>query len=267
MGASNDLFQVVFLIDERLSARSVNDNSGVNLNYLVRNCVLKILTSFGAPKPLRCDKNLSSVKPRVEWGVKFFSSSRTSKTLRDKPVFREFHVKNLEEFEKELERRLGSLSSSCYTAVTVKNSSVALNEEAVDCDVFDAVKLALRTVIHDFPWDKPDITSPVKSVRFMKTGKKSEAFPKKSDLTDQDVDNSRRNFVFVICSCPQFVENCDSVSSNASIEVLKAFLPPDVRRQLVENFGVRLFWINIGSDYWKKVCIIPYTGRYNTELG
>jgi len=255
MNANNDLFQVVFLIDEQLWVRSKSDDSFVNLDHLIRHSVLKILTYFGAPKPLpsQSENYCSPVKPRLEWGVKFFSSSRTSKTVRDKPVFCEFTLKNLEEFEHELKRRLnGSSANNKY--VDVSNSSATSNKETHDVDVFDAIKIALRTVIYDFPWDKPDITSPVKAVRFMKTGKKYESFQKKSDLTDhQEVDNSRRNFVFVICNYPQFGDQCDSKYSSMPMEVLKAFLPSDVRQQLVENLGVRLFWINVGNDYWKKV--------------
>ena len=247
---NNDFYQIVFLIDEYLWAKTVPDSSNVNYRKVVRHCVLKVLTYFAGPTQVRscCENDDRSVNARVEWGLKFFSSNKTTKVVRDKPRFREFSLKKIEDFENELEGRL-NLISAHQQASEFRSCSSPGYAEAVD--VFNSVKLSLRTVIYDFPWDKPDIASPVKLVR-----KRSNSSSRnKTDVRESEVESNRRNFVFVVCNCPHIVDS----SSISSGDVLKSFLPVDIRQQLVENLGIRLFWINVSGDNLNEVLVNQYS--------
>jgi hypothetical protein len=246
---------VVFVIDESLWAKDSSGDVKVNNGNLVRTCVLKSLTYFSGPRhTTAAGDHCRAAKPRLEWGTKFFNSGKACKAVRDKPQFREFTLKYFEDFENEVEARSNARSFSSE----VKAPAGIGSGELVEVDVFDAVKVALRSVIHDFPWDKPDISSPVKPVRSLPVGKNVEASSnRRTDLAYQEeLENCRRNFVFVICECPQTL---DEFGSNTVEGILKTILPLDVRRQLINNLGIRLFWIGIGNYSWKEVRYYRFT--------
>lgn len=251
MDANNDMFRVVFVIDESLWAKGNAGDMKVNNGNLVRSCILKILTYFSAPKHSNAvDDQCTAAKPRLEWGTKFFNSGKSCRTVRDKPQFREFTLEIFEDFENEVEAR----SNPRSFLAEVKATAAVGSDEPVDTDIFDAVKVALRSVIHDFPWDKPDISSPVKIVHSLPVGKKAEvSSTRRTDLAYQEeLKNCGRNFVFVISESPQAV---DDYGSSTVEEILKTILPLDVRRQLVSNLGIKLFWIGIENYRWKEVSI------------
>jgi len=223
-------FKIVFLIDQclknddRKTFRSIDD-----LINVMRVSVLKILTYFGSYR----DKTGTG---SLEWDVTYFRG--TSGRFRDKPRFREFTLKHYEAFETELDTRFQVLKAAI-------EDSVRQNEtlDDVESDVLDSLKHALRSLVHDYSWDRPDIMSPVKLSRSVCTQSDRRKFRKPCPVESED---ARRNFAFVVAECPRDAEDLD-IGVLDSSAVLRSFLPNDLRRQFVDGLGIRLFWVDVSS--------------------
>ena len=250
-------FKTVFLIDQSLE----NDNrygshSIDGLVNIVRVCVLKILTYFASYRDAYSsgDKTNHVHDNRVEWDVSYFRGK--SRRFRDKPRFREFTLKHFESFETELETRFHVLETAVENC-GLQSESVH-NLEDVESDVLSALKHALRTLVHDYSWDRPDIMSPVKLSRSKCSQSDQRKFHKRCTVESTDM---KRNFVFIIAECPHDAEDLDISVLNSSA-VLRSFLPNDFHRQFTVDLGIRLFWINTDSDKHSvsstdyRVCIL-----------
>jgi len=233
-------FKIVFLIDQCLKNDDGRNLRSIDsLINIVRVCVLKILTYFDSDRSISSspDGSIHACENRMEWDVTYFRG--TSRRFRDKPRFREFTLKHFEAFETELETRFQGLKAAIEDSVSQNESVRGLDE--VESDVLDSLKHALRAVVHDYSWDRPDIMSPVKLSRSRST--QSKKFRKTCTVESEDV---KRNFAFVVAECPQDAEDLD-ISVFDSSAVLRSFLPNDFRQQFVDRLGIRLFWVDIGA--------------------
>jgi len=232
-------FKIVFLVDQcfrnddRKKCISIDD-----LRNVVRVCVLKILTYFGSGCVTTDSPSISSHvgENRVEWDVTYFRA--TSRRFRDKPRFREFTLKHFEAFESELETRFQVPKPAIEDSVS-QNESL----DDVESDVLDSLKHALRALVHDYSWDRPDITSPVKLSRPVRAQSDPRRFRKSSSVESESL---KRNFAFVVARCPQDAE-CLDIGVLDSSAVLRSFLPNDMRQQFVNGLGIRLFWVDVDS--------------------
>jgi len=235
-------FKIVFLIDQcwknddRKKLRSID-----GLVNIVRVCVLKILTYFDTDRSTSSSpgKSKRPCENRLEWDVAYFRGA--SRRFRDKPRFREFTLKHFEAFETELETRLQGRKAALDDPVPQNESVHGLDD--VENDVLDSLKHALRALVHDYSWDRPDIMSPVKLSRSECTQSYRRKFRKTCPAESEDV---TKNFAFVVAECPQDAEEFD-VCVLESSAVLRSFLPADLQRQFVDRLGIRLFWIDIGT--------------------
>jgi len=230
-------YKIVFLIDhslkndDRKSLRSIDD-----LINIVRVCVLKILTYFGSERYLT-GSGKSSQFCNLEWDVTYFRC--TSRRFRDKPRFREFTLKDFEAFETELETRFQILKATIEGSLQQNDSVCGVND--VESDVLDALKHALRALVHDYSWDRPDMMSPVKVSRSNTTDRR-----KLRRTCPNESADVKQNFAFVVAECPRNAADLDIITPDSSA-VLQLFLPNDFRRQFVDSSGIRLFWIDVGS--------------------
>jgi len=236
-------FKIVFLIDQFLKNDDKNCIYSIDgFINIIRACVLKILTYFGSCR----DASSSACKinrareNRVEWDVTYFRSN--FRQFRDKPRFREFTLKHVEAFETELETRFHVLKTAIEDC-GLQNESVHGLEE-IENDVLNALKHALRALVYDYSWDRPDILSPVKLSRSKSAQPDRRKFRKKCTIESA---NEKQNFVFVIAKCPQGAEELYISAPNSSA-VLRSFLPNDFRQQFAYDLGIRLFWININTE-------------------
>jgi len=228
--------RIVFLIDQCLKNGDRKSLGSVDgLINIVRLCILKILTYFDSDRHISSSpgKSNHAGKRCLEWDVAYFRG--TSGRFKDKPRFQEFTLKNFEAFETELETRF-----------RLRRIAVEDNETLDDgeSDVLDSLKHALRTLIQDYTWDRPDIMSPVKLSRSMYSQSCRKKFHKPYPIELEDV---KQNFAFVVAECPRDAEDCD-ISVVDSSALLRSFLPNDFRQQFVDRLGIRLFWIDIGND-------------------
>jgi len=232
-------YKIVFLIDQCLKNNDRNCFHSIDsLTNIVRVCVLKILTYFcGYGDTTR---SLNARENRVEWDVTYFRGK--SRRFRDKPRFREFTLKHFEAFETELETRFQVLKTAIEDCGLQNDSVYGL--ENVECDVLNALKNALRALVHDYSWDRPDITSPVKLSRSKCVQPDRRKFRKSCTVESA---NMKQNFAFIIAECPRDAEDLDISVPNSSA-VLRSFLPNDFCQQFAVDLGIRLFWIDTGIN-------------------
>jgi len=236
-------FKIVFLIDQCLKNSDRNcGHSADGLINIVRVCVLKILTYFGSYRDSSgsADTINHVLENRVEWDATYFRGK--CRRFRDKPRFREFTLKHFEAFETELETRFQVLKTVIEDCSVQSESLHGL--EDVESDLLNTLKLALRAVVHDYSWDRPDIMSPLKLSRSKCVQPDRKKFGKRCAVESADM---KQNFAFVIAECPRDAEDLD-ISVPDSSAVLRSLLPSDFRQQFADDLGIRLFWIHTGSE-------------------
>ena len=251
MDGGEESFRVVFLIDVRCFARDDHDDHR-KTQTLIRQSVLKLLTYFSC-KVRRDTKNL-------QWGYKFYNSKQRKGAKQN---FRDFDLKNFEEFEADLvnrftDRALNSKSSAAdrtgaFGFVDSSVNNVIVNED--DFDPCDALCKVLTEMVYDFQWDRPDLRSPVKIVR-LKAPKK----PSLSKFNSANLeDSSEHKFVFLYSVCPHALGdmlNFGDCQPN-SHSLLRSFLSNHMYKTFHDSLNIRLFWIEIDG--------IPKTDTVSTN--
>ena len=206
----------------------------------------------------RANESFCCSEVPLEWGFKFFNSTSEKKTF-DKARFLEFNLKNLEEFENELESKFASVH-----LLGRDDGGSGTSDARPDSRNFKSLGDSLLCVVYDFPWSRPDITSPVKQSR----RKKNSDLMQTMDASDPR--NKRQNFVFVIAECPGSAEEL-ALAAKADVDnidapaVLKSFLPQHVQIESSKSLGLRIYWINVcmpDLQVFRHLCLLTSLWLY-----
>lgn len=171
---------VVFAIDVDYRPEDTSSTTGAYQNHL-KHWILRVLLSLGNKYGLE----------KVRWGYKFFHS-RTVKSatlITRRADFKELHEKAFGDFEEELlvKFNVEERSPKCREKAQSK-----LKPSPSSC-----VQNALKEILLDFQWDRPDLTSPTKvTLRPRRSSRNGRNVP----LQDDDLD---KNVLFVVSECPR----------------------------------------------------------------
>ena len=221
--------QIVFLIDSNPSfwgsTCSFEDTSNA-----IRLCVLKILTYFS--------NNGRGKRSNLRWGYKFFNS-RTLSHQFERHEFKDFSVEVFEEFESEVSKKLNE------TFAQVNNTQHELDEEGDSSFVkppagAKCISCALTNVVHDFQWERPDISSPVRSTRG------------NNNLLHGNRSSNTRNVMLLLSACPCNDESTSNFTGEASssqrtFDSVKNILMPSMLFKEFKQRQICLHWVNIGN--------------------
>lgn len=174
---------VVFAIDVDYRPEENNSTTSAYQNHL-KHWILRVLLSLGHKYGLE----------KVRWGYKFFHS-RTVKSatlLTRGSDFKELQEKAFSDFEEELLVKFSGLEGKSPRGRT---KSHKLKPSPASC-----IQNALKEILLDFQWDRPDLTSPTKvTLRPRRSSRSGRNIP----LQDYDMLNLDRNVLFVVSECPR----------------------------------------------------------------
>lgn len=221
--------QCAFLIDVN-AENLLNEIKPFELSNAIRLCTLRILTYF-------CDK-FGWGTSNLRWGYKFYNS-RAITHLYERHEFKEFKAEYFEEFELDICKRLeesfdkeSQLQNIQHGDVRESSGQKPYPSKCLNC--------ALTDLIHDFEWERPDITSP-----FKRSGRVSQT---------EDAKNRNSNFVFLFTWCPCSKKLMTSFC-NRSIKSCDDFqnvvLPTALFKKFRGDCNISLLWVDTGLWWWK----------------
>ena len=224
-------WQIVFLIDSNPLFWG-SSHSAVDAANAVRLCVLKVLTYF-------CDFGRGK-RLNLRWGYKFFSSRSLSHHF-ERHEFKELSVNVFEEFENQVWKKLNESFTQQFQESVLEQSAQGVDEFprlAKQPAGAKCISCAFTNAVHDFQWDRPDISSPVKRTRGNRT--------------------KIRNVMFLLSGCPfddaSISDFRGEISSSlTSLESLKNVLMPSVLYKEFKERHICLQWVNIGNVQLDKV--------------
>ncbi|KAM9711837.1 treslin isoform 1-T1 [Dama dama] len=211
---------------------------GVAVENLVRRAALRLLTY------LSCRFGLA----RVRWAFRFFDSQGARSRPSRVSDFRELGVRSWEEFEEELEARLGDGAQGAHLPGPAPRASHTHS--------------ALMETLLDYQWDRPEITSPTKPI-LRNSGRRlldveGEAREAKSTL------GGFVNAVFLLAPCPhsqrellQFVSGSETQAQSlppTPKQVMEKLLPRRVQ-EIMRTRKITLYWVD--TTDWPKLWESP----------
>lgn len=207
---------------------------GVAGESLVRRAALRLLIY------LSCRFGLA----RVRWAFRFFDSHGARSRPSRVSDFRELGVRSWEDFEEELEARLGDGAQGAHLPGPAPRASHTHS--------------ALMETLLDYQWDRPEITSPTKPI-LRNSGRRlldveGEAREAESAL------GGFVNAVFLLAPCPhsqrellQFVSGSEAHAQRlppTPKQVMEKLLPRKVQ-EVMRTRKVTLYWVD--TTDWPKV--------------
>uniref|UniRef100_A0A8C6RNY2 Treslin n=1 Tax=Nannospalax galili TaxID=1026970 RepID=A0A8C6RNY2_NANGA len=210
---------------------------------LMRRAALRLLTY------LSCRFGLA----RVHWTFKFFDSQGARSRPSRVSDFRELGTRSWEDFEEELEARLGDRAPGAHLPGPAPRATHTHG--------------ALMETLLDYQWDRPEITSPTKPVlrssgrRLL--GANSEAQGAEAAL------GGFGNVVFLLAPCPhsqrellQFVSGCEAQAQCVPLtskQVMEKLLPKRVQEVMTVR-NITLYWVDTTerSTLWESPDHIGY---------
>lgn len=220
-----DHLQVVFLIDENTS-RDFGGGSAENALKCVPLCVLRILSHF-----------YTRYKSRFHWGYKFYSSSSLTHRY-ERHSFQEFCIAEFENFEKNLNSRLGETLKS-FEEQQQQQSLASTSTNSSKC-----LTCALTEVLHDFQWKTNDINSPLKPTRRKRSSR------------------IKHNVVFLVSSCPKSLQSLEAFlgrNKEDSESFQSAFMSNALFKEFVDIYRINLYWIDTTHSENSVVSLIALT--------
>uniref|UniRef100_A0A8D1WVC4 Treslin N-terminal domain-containing protein n=1 Tax=Sus scrofa TaxID=9823 RepID=A0A8D1WVC4_PIG len=204
----------------------------------VRRAALRLLTY------LSCRFGLA----RVRWAFRFFDSQGARSRPSRVSDFRELGVRSWEDFEEELEARLGDGARGAHLPGPAPRATHTHS--------------ALMETLLDYQWDRPEITSPTKPIlrssRRRLLDVEGEAKEAASAL------GSFVNAVFLLGPCPhsqrellQFVAGCEAQAQRlppSPKQVMDKLLPRRVQEVMIAR-KITLYWVD--TTEWSKLWESP----------
>lgn len=204
------------------------DTAGVSARHSpARRAALRLLTY------LSCRFGLA----RVHWTFKFFDSQGARSRPSRVSDFRELGSRSWEDFEEELEARLGNRPPGAHLPGPTPRATHTHG--------------ALMETLLDYQWDRPEITSPTKPI-LRSSGRR---------LLDADGEAKEAqaalggfgNAVFLLAPCPhsqrellQFVSGCEVQAQRGPLtpkQVMEKVLPRRVQEVMIAR-NITLYWVD-----------------------
>ncbi|MEJ1270619.1 TOPBP1-interacting checkpoint and replication regulator [Cricetulus griseus] len=174
--------------------------------------------------------------PRVHWAFKFFDSQGARSRPSRVSDFRELGSRSWEDFEQELETRLGDRAPGAHLPGPTPRATHTHG--------------ALMETLLDYQWDRPEITSPTKPI-LRSSGRR---------LLDADSEAKEAlaalggfgNAVFLLAPCPhsqrellQFVSGCEAQTQVPLTpkQVMEKVLPKRVQEVMIAR-NITLYWVD-----------------------
>lgn len=236
----DDCDQIVFLIDSNPSFWGSNFSS-VEAANAIRLCVLKVLTYFADYGKRK--------RSSLRWGYKFFSS-RSLLHQFERHEFKEFTVTVFEEFETLVCKKLTESFAHDLQGSLVEHNSQDGDESTRRKKAPAAAKCiscAFTNTVHDFQWEKPDLSSPIRRTR-----------ENNAESLHGNCRSKTQNVMFLLSGCPsdEFAISYftgETSSSLATLESLNNILMPPVLNKEFKDRHITLQWINTGNNQYEKV--------------
>lgn len=174
---------------------------------------------------------------RVRWAFRFFDSLGARSRPSRVSDFRELGARSWEDFEEELEARLGDGAPGAHLPGPAPRATHTHS--------------ALMETLLDYQWDRPEITSPAKPV-LRSSGRRlldveSEAGEAEAAL------GGFGNAVFLLAPCPhsrrellQFVSGCEARAQGplpTARQLMEALLPKRVQEGMLAR-KITLYWVD-----------------------
>lgn len=174
---------------------------------------------------------------RVHWTFKFFDSQGARNRPSRVSDFRELGSRSWEDFEEELEARLGDRPPGAHLPGPTPRATHTHG--------------ALMETLLDYQWDRPEITSPTKPI-LRSSGRR---------LLDADSEAKEAetalggfgNAVFLLAPCPhsqrellQFVSGCEAQAQRVPLtpkQLMEKVLPKRVQEVMIAR-NITLYWVD-----------------------
>nr|XP_045001933.1 treslin isoform X1 [Jaculus jaculus] len=185
---------------------------------------------------------------RLHWAFKFFDSQGARSRPSRVSDFRELGTRSWEDFEEELEVRLGDGPRGAHLPGPAPRATHTHG--------------ALMETLLDYQWDRPEITSPTKPI-LRSSGRRlldaeSEAREAEAAL------GGFGNTIFLLAPCPhsqrellQFVSGCQAQAQRGVLtpkQVTEKLLPKRVQEVMIAR-NITLYWVD--STEWSKLWESP----------
>ncbi|XP_048224998.1 treslin [Perognathus longimembris pacificus] len=173
----------------------------------------------------------------VHWAFKFFDSQGARGRPSRASDFRELGTRSWEDFEEELDTRLGDGVHGAHLPGPAPRASHTHG--------------ALMETLLDYQWDRPEITSPAKPV-LRSRGRRLMDAESEAEETGAAL-GGFANAVFLVAPCPhsqrellQFVAGCEAQAPRVPPshgQVLEKLLPRRIREAMVAR-SITLYWVD-----------------------
>lgn len=225
-------YNVVFAVDvdDRSEEPSVSREV---FRCSLKQWVLRVLLSLGS----RCGFE------KVRWGYRFFRSRtvKSASLITRGADFRELQEKAFSDFEDELLK-------------FAPNDKTSHEQHRHQASPASCVHNALKEILLDLQWDRPDITSPTKlTLRPRRSGRST----KNISLAEDELSCVGENVLFVVSTCPhskrELKEFLHSNSAGSHRDLSERVLPKRLVNLLIQR-KVVLHWADCNLN---KVCLHP----------
>lgn len=230
--------QIVFLIDCNPSYWG-SDYCAEDAANAIRLCVLRVLTYF--------NDNGKGTRSNLRWGYKFFNSRSLSHQF-ERHEFKDFTVEVFEEFESQASKRLNESFAQQLQVNTLEQTEQ--DPDGKEISTFSkppagakCISCAFTNAVHDFQWERADISSPVRRTRGNNLlGNRSKT----------------GNVMFLLSACPCDDDSIsgfigESSSSPRTFDVVKNILMPSVLYKEFKQRHISLHWVNTGKAQQEEV--------------
>ncbi|XP_036134041.1 treslin [Molossus molossus] len=180
---------------------------------------------------------------RVRWAFRFFDSQGARSRPSRVSDFRELGARSWEDFEEELEARLGEGAPGAHLPGPAPRATHTHS--------------ALMETLLDYQWDRPEITSPAKPALRSSRRRLLDAESEAREAEAAAARGGLANAVFLLAPCPhsqrellRFVAGCEAPARSpppAPKQVQEQLLPRRVR-EVMATRKITLYWVDTTEE-------------------